>query len=203
MYGWMGRLVLVLAVVGGIAWYGVGHARAKEAEQKLAAIASEIAQRPVAVHCQSFGGELIDVSPESGRVKFDELGRPGDKADLKRKVCKALERFPKDRLSSGFACMTQRTPCSKRVHEDVWAMHVLAHEAWHLAGEETEYVAECKAVQTTALVALRLGADAAQAKAIGEYAWSAVYPQTPPAYQSPHCFNGSRLDLRPGDYRWP
>jgi len=47
----MGK-ILVLGVVAAVVWV-TGHQHTKHTERRLAAIASEIAERPVAVHCQT------------------------------------------------------------------------------------------------------------------------------------------------------
>jgi hypothetical protein len=199
----LGRLLLLVAAAAGIGWYAAGHAHAQRQEQRLGAIASVLAGRKVGVHCQSLGRELIDVTAEDGEVEFDGLGHPADHTDLKRRICKALARFPRDLVTPAFGCVDAGTPCTKRVRDDVWAAHVLAHESSHLAGQATEEVAECTAVQTTAFVARELGADAKRAQAIASYAWTYLYKTTPDSYQSADCRNGGKLDLRRGDPVWP
>jgi hypothetical protein len=199
----MGRLFLVVAAAAGIAWYASGHADAKRHQQRLAVIASDIAGRRVSIHCQSLAGELIDVSSEDGKVKFNGEGRPGNHADLKRKVCKALVRFPRDLRLPAFRCVDTGAPCTKRIRDDIWAAHVLAHESWHLAGQQAEDVAECNALQTTAFVAAKLGASAKRAQAIAAYTWRTLYPRTPESYRSDDCRNGGKLDLHPYSAAWP
>jgi hypothetical protein len=199
----MGRLFLLVVAAAGIAWYASGHADATRQQHRLGAIASEIAGRHVSVHCQSLGGELIDVSSEDGKVKFDGEGHPAGHADLKRKICKALDRFPRDLSLPAFRCVDTGAPCTKRIRDDVWAAHVLAHESWHLAGQAAEDVAECNGLQTTAFVAARLGASPARAEAIAAYVWTTLYPRTPESYRSDDCHNGGKLDLHPYVATWP
>ena len=190
--------VVVLAVV----WYAIGHEHAKKSERGLSAIASAVAGRPVRVHCQSFGGELVDVSADAGSVAFDDA-RPADVAKLKRKVCKSLERMRKDLSKPEFGCVAANVRCPDRVHKEIWAATVLAHESMHLAGEIREDVAECEGIQQTALVARRLGAGRKRAHAIAEYAWTYVYPEAQESYRTLDCFNGGPFDLRPADPIWP
>lgn len=196
----MGKL-LVLVVVAAVVW-GIGHERTKHTERRLAAIASEIAQRPVGVHCQGFLAELVDVSSEPGRVEFDR-SRPADHTDLQRKVCRALDRLRTDAAKPALACLGSGDRCPTRVHQEVWAATVLAHESIHLAGQIREDVAECQGIQRTALVAQRLGAAKDVATAVGRYAWKQVYPQAREDYRSLDCFNGGPYDLRPADPLWP
>jgi hypothetical protein len=197
------KLLLLVAAAAGIGWFAAGHEHAKRDELRLGAIASQIAGRPVGVHCQSFGGELIDVSSEDGRVRFDELGKPDDHTDLKRRVCKSLARFSRDLTLPEFRCVETGAACEKRVSDDVWAAHILAHESIHLAGEESEIAAECSGMQYTDFVAEQLGADPKRADAIAAYAYDYLYKKTPDSYQSADCRNGGRLDIRRGDPVWP
>jgi hypothetical protein len=199
----MGRLLLLAVVAAGVVWYASGHAEAKRQQQRLGAIASEIAGRRVSIHCQSLGGELIDVSSEDGKVRFDGQGHPADHADLKRKICRALDRFPRDVRQPAFRCVDTGAACTKRIRDDMWAAHVLAHESAHLAGQAAEDVAECNGLQTTAFVAAKLGASPARAQAIAEYVWTNLYPRTPDSYRSDDCRNGGKLDLHPYVATWP
>ncbi len=82
-------------------------------------------------------------------------------------------------------------------------MHTLAHESWHLAGEQSESVAECHALQTTAFVAERLGASPDEAEASARAVLYQLYPQMPSEYQSNDCRDGGPLDLRPQSSLWP
>ncbi len=199
----MGRLFLVVLVAAGIAWYFVAHARASNSEHELAAVASTIAGRPVGIHCQSFGGELVDVTSEPGKVEFDQYGKPGDKASFKRKVCKALQRLPSDVRKPEFDCVDRDVSCPGRVHDDAWAVLVFAHESIHLAGELNESFAQCKGLQNVEFVSRRLGVGSKRSKAIAKYAWKYVYPEADEEYRTDACFNGGPLDVRPGNPRWP
>ena len=163
---------------------GFFHVRNARFERKLAPIASEIARRPVKVHCQSFLGELLDATNNSGHVYFGS-----DKTDLKRYVCKDLRTFAKEHDVTS--------------HDQVFALHTLAHEAWHLAGVTSEALAECYSMQTAALVAERLGADPTAAQAAGRYAYEQIWPNMPDEYRTSGCNDGGRYDLRPGTPVWP
>ena len=198
----MVKVLLVIVIVGAAVWAGTSHERDKKTEHRLGVIASEIAARPVGVNCQSFAAELIDVTSDVGRVEFDR-GRPSDVTKLKRRVCGALERLRHDAASPDLACVDSGTRCPQRVHAEIWAATVLAHESMHLAGEIREDIAECKAVQVTPLVAQRLGASEELARAIGGYSWRYVYPEAREDYRSLDCFSGGPYDLRPADPRWP
>ena len=160
------------------------------ADQKLTHVASVLAGRPVHVECQRLGGALIDMGSELGYVAYDQNGRPGDTTVIKHDACDALY----DWLGSDKNNPTELQMIS---------VHVLAHEAQHLAGVTSEAIAECRSVQTTEQTALLLGATPVQARALAVWYATDVYPRMPDDYRSDECHDGGRLDLHPNDPRWP
>jgi len=193
-------LVLVAALAGLFLFQK--HSKAAE-ESRLAVIASEIARRPVTIHCQGAVGEALDVSAEAGSVEFDAAGRPADVADVKRKVCQRLQDFPKARTSAKFGCLDTPSRCDASVVNDAIALDVLAHESWHLEGNQNEAVTECYAEQTVGFVATRLGSDDVQARGLARLVHLLVYPRMPDGYRSAECRDGGLLDLRRGSSAWP
>ena len=83
------------------------------------------------------------------------------------------------------------------------AVNVLSHEAWHLAGERNESVAQCYALQSNEDTAIRLGATAAEARAIADFVVRRVQPVLPPEYKTTECRDGGPLDLDPARTGWP
>jgi hypothetical protein len=191
----------IVVLIGGVAF--VMHERKSALERHLGAVATALGGRHVHVHCQSFAANLVDVSAEAGSVRFDASGIPSDTTDLKRPICQALQRFPQDVRSPGYACVLADADCSQRFWEDALAVHTLAHEVWHLHGIGSEAVTECNAVQTTARAAELLGADPEAAQATAVYALTRFYPNMPDEYRLPGCANGTPNDLRPADPVWP
>src|SRR5437868_3910804 len=187
--------ILVVAVLG-VAF--VFHERRGVLQRELAAVATQLAGRPVHVRCPGLASDVVDVSPEAGSVPaFDANGRPGDYMNLKRPMCDALNRFPHDLKGSGFACVFALSDdCSDRIWDDVQAVHVIAHESWHLRGVGNEAITECRSVQTTAFAATLFGADQRTAQAIATFYWQKTYPHMPDDYRTPLCANGGPLDLR-------
>jgi hypothetical protein len=184
----MVKYVLLVAVAAiGITWFHARHAAAAAEHHLWGNIASELAQRPVRVHCQGFVGAAVDVTPEAGWVPFDASGKPADYTNLKRNVCTALARYSDDSKSAAFACVMQNVPCSSRIFADVQAVHVLAHESAHLSGEISEARAECQGLHTTAYVAMRLGSDRVQAGAVAQYYYRHMYPNLPDEYRAANC----------------
>jgi hypothetical protein len=180
-------VVLALVAAVGIAWVHARHEHVAAQQTMLGLVASSLAGRTVHVHCQGAIGAALGVSGEEGTVQFDANGVPADHTDLKHDVCAALGRFKSDVRSSAYACVLQNVPCARRIFDDVQAVHTLAHESAHLAGQQSEALAECRALQTTAYTASRLGADMDQAGATARYAYLHLYPNLPAEYQAAGC----------------
>jgi hypothetical protein len=195
------KLAILVLVVCGVGF--VLHERKSALESHLSQIATELGSRHVHVHCQSFASNLVDVSAEAGTVMFDQSGIPSDTTDLKRPICAALDRFPHDVTSAGYACVYTNADCPQKIWEDVLAVHTLAHETWHLHGIGSEGQTECYALQTTARAAELFGASPAAAQATANYAYVRFYPNMPDEYRQAPCGNGGPLDLRPTDPTWP
>jgi hypothetical protein len=85
----------------------------------------------------------------------------------------------------------------------VIAVHVLTHEAMHLAGRLIESDADCAAMQRDAWTAQQLGATTEQGQRLAETYWREVYPRMPDAYTSVECAPGELLDESPDDGLWP
>ena len=156
---------------------------------RLSRIASELARRPVEVHCQPAYGKLVDAEGESGSVGFDARGRPDDFTELKDGVCATLHAYRRGAPTMPF--------------EVVWSMNALAHESYHLAGIRNEAQTECYALQAVPFVARRLGASEEQAAALGAFAATRVLAAMPNDYGSPECRDGGAYDLRPASSEWP
>lgn len=114
------------------------------------------------------------------------------------------------------AGVTWRAPdASYRLY--VIAIHVLAHESFHLADftagkpvvttrEAGESRAECFGMQHLARVAVELGAAPEDARSIALYYAENMYAgwqATDPAYWSADCRAGGPLDLNPATSDWP
>jgi hypothetical protein len=195
------KLAAVVLLVLGVGF--VMHERKSALERHLGDVATQLGRRHVHVHCQSFAGELVDVGPEAGSVRFDANGIPSDTTDLKRPVCNALKRYPHDVRSPAYGCVLANTSCPSKIWTDVLAVHTLAHEVWHLHGIGSESRTECYALQTTAQAAVLFGADPVAAQATAVYVLAHVYPFEPDEYRENDCVNGGPLDLRPADSVWP
>ena len=163
--------------------------RAARLEHRLSAVASVLVGSPVTVDCQSRGQEMTDLGHELGWVPYDLAGRPEPRTLIKRRPCSALRNYlGSDKVSPS--------------REQVVAVHVLGHEARHMAGQTVESEAECAAVQRDARTARLLGATPEQARALARTYWLEVYPGMPEAYRTAECAPGMRLDENLPDAPW-
>jgi len=194
------RLILVVVLLAGAAaaFVLVRHQDRIHEQNRLAAVASELAGRDVSVRCPGFLGSLVDVHGEAGRVQFDAEGRPADTTALSPETCKALKHL--DRVD--FACL-DRGDCAYSEFKAGWAAHTLAHEAFHLRGYRDEAVTECYGFQNTAFVAERLGVASDRAGKLQTWLFLEGYANEPQEYQSMQCADGGALDLHPDSHSWP
>jgi hypothetical protein len=197
------RAVLLAALACAAGLVGWRHYETVRLEHRLGAIASAIAGRHVRVHCQGAVGAALDVSSEAGTVMFDANGKPADVTDLTHDTCDRLAGYPQTHTGVGFDCLRSGTACPLGTLKTLWALHTLAHESWHLAGEQSEAVAECHALQTTAFVAEQLGTGPAEAEASARAVLYQLYPDMPSDYRTDDCRDGGPLDLRPQSSLWP
>ena len=176
-------LVSVLVLVGLAGGLLVPVVRHHRLEQRLTAVASELAGTPVQVHCQTAGQEFVDLGEELGWVAYGPDGVPEHETLIKRGPCGDL---------SSYLGSDKSDPS----RDQVIAVHVLSHEVRHMAGSTVEAEAECGAVQRDARAAELLGADPAQALRLARTYWVVVYPSMSEDYQSPECRPGGALDER-------
>lgn len=195
----MRAIAVFLVVVGGLAALGFARHEQRIREQdRLAAIASDLAGRSVTVRCPSFLAGLVDTRAEAGRVQFDERGLPASQMDLSPQTCKALRRLD----AVDFTCL-DRSDCGFKEFNAGWAAHTLAHESFHVRGFQDEGVTECYALQNTAFVAERLGVPTREAMGLQAWLFKRGYPNEPTEYQSAQCHDGGPLDLRPQQTLFP
>ncbi len=196
------RIFVVVAAVAALGFY-VGPYRDRQGdEERLAKIAGVIAGRDVSVGCPGTLATLTEVTAHDGSVAFTPDGRPTDEAQLSSRTCSRLRAFL-NREVSGLDCLASGATCPKAVEDAAVAVNVLSHEAWHLAGERDESVAQCYALQSNESTAIRLGATPAEARAIAEFVVRRVQPVLPPEYKTTACRDGGPLDLNPALTRWP
>ncbi len=152
-------------------------------ERALERAASALVGFPVRVKCQSFGGAFVDTGAELGWVPFGSDGVPERETLIKYEPCDALRDY-------------LRSDGSAPTYDQLVAVHVLTHEAMHMAGLAEESEAECAAVQRDAQMAELLGASPGDAALLAETYWQTVYPRMPDGYRTGDCRDGGKLDER-------
>jgi hypothetical protein len=195
------RILVAVAAVAALGFY-VGPYRDKQQdEERLAKIAGVIAGRDVTVSCPGTLASLTEVSAHDGSVIFTSDGRPTDEAKLSSRTCSRLRALLNGQI--GLDCPVSGGACSRALEDAAVAVNVLSHEAWHLAGERDESVAQCYALQTNENTAIRLGATQAEARAIAEFVVRHVQPALPSEYKTSDCRDGGPLDRDPARTGWP
>jgi hypothetical protein len=182
-------------------------------ESRLRPVASAIAGRSVEVDCQSFWGNLLDAQARHGEVWFGPDGVPEPRIFLTHPTCEQLEDFAGKSHHSELDCLAEidwnvATPlpleseCYGRSSETVYALLVLAHEAYHTAGVREEAVANCFAIQAMAWAASALGAPQEEAERVA-LAMAALEPHQRGPYATGDCRRGSEIDLHPETIAFP
>ena len=191
---------------------GWQHVRDERLQGRLEPVASAVAGRAVEVDCQGFFANLLDAQARHGEVRFDAGGVPEPRMYLTRPTCSRLRDVAGGRRGD-LACLAEldwsREPallpggaCYERASPVIYAVLVLAHEAYHTAGVTNEATTNCYAVQAMAFVAARLGVPEEEALLIAR-AMAALAPLQRGDYATPECRAGARLDLHPETPAFP
>lgn len=158
-------------------------------EDRLSRAATALVGHRVEVHCQTAGEQFVHAGADLGYVAFGPDGRPEPRTVLAREPCAALQAY-----LDGSRVNPSR--------DQVVAVHVLSHEARHLAGTVDEARAECEAVQRDAHTARLLGARDADAHRLARLYWAVEHPGLPEAYRSGECAEGAAWDEHLPDAPW-
>ena len=179
---------VALLVVVGLAMLVPG-VRHHQLEDHLAVVAGNLAGYPVVVNCQTSSQEWVDAGSELGYVRYGRDGVPERRTLIKHSPCKDLARYLRaggDHPDDG----------------EVLAVHVLTHEAMHMAGITDEARAECLAMQRDAKTARLLGASPQEAADLARRYWRTFYPRMRDEYVTPECRPGGQLDQASPDAPW-
>jgi len=182
------RAIVVALLVGVPGWGLLTHLDRRGNERRLAAIASEIAGRPVEVHCPgAIARRLLTYDIVEGSVRFDAQGRPADDTDLRARTCAELDALAEGRRDAVLACVAVHGACGVAADQLAWAVDTVTHEAFHLAGIMDEADTECHAIKAMAGTAVRLGASPAEGSALAAHHFTVNYPTEPERYRTPLC----------------
>jgi hypothetical protein len=174
------RATLLVAFVALSGWLVAVHLDRVGNEHRLGAIASQIAGRPVTVHCPGiverhlFAPDTVD-----GTVQFDADGRPSDTTDLRATACTELDALAEGRRSDVLRSLSAGDPAALRL---AYAVDTLTHESYHLSGISIEALTECRSLARMAWTAQQLGASRTQAEQLAALERDVGYPRMPDAY---------------------
>ena len=198
------KLTAAAVLTVAIGWWSLDWRDRRANEQRLGAIASEIAGRHVEVHCPGPISRLIGWDIVEGSVRFDADGKPHDETKIRKTSCAELDALAEGRRSKELECAGRTNlACGPHGRETVMAVDVLAHESWHLRGVMDEAETECRSLQTMAWTAQQLGATPEQGRAMARAQYEGMYQGMPEPYRSGACADGGALDLRPDDTTFP
>lgn len=187
--GGASRTSLVLFLVPALAfgWAFAHEARHQWTQARATALTRELTGNPDATSvCQRYAPDLLDLSRNAGHVMSDTP----NVAHLRRTTCYDF-----------FSWLTSDMVDPTR--EQIVAVHVVVHEAMHVAGEFSEGTAECWAIQRDAEAAEFLGASSEDARALAVSYYTDIYPTMSVDYRSDGCYPDDELDLSPGDGQFP
>jgi hypothetical protein len=183
-------------------------------EGELAPVAAAIAGHPIKVDCQSYWGSLLDAQAREGEVRFDANDIPEQRIFLSHSTCMRLRDFSGHEHHASLDCLrdvdwSTPTPlhpgdggCYDRTSHTIYAVLVLAHEAYHTMGVTSESAANCYAIQSMAWAARRLGASEDEAELLA-LAMAALEPIQSGDYGTTECRSGGALDLHPDTSDFP
>ena len=198
------KVLLIAAFAGSAIWWLADRLDRTGNEQRLGAIASELAGREVRVRCPGPFWRVLGYDSVEGKVRFGADGRPADETRLSETSCAELDALAEGRRAKELACIGRTAiPCGPRGTEVTIAVDVLAHESFHLRGIIDEAETECRSLQAMAWTAQRLGATPEQGRAMATAQYTGAYQRMPDAYRSGACADGGALDRRPDDPRFP
>ena len=185
----LAALVFVLVfVLPDRSWGDLDESDRARTEARLSAEAARIAGHTARVHCDA-EREAVGIVQHADGVA--EVG--GTNAFLTPEICFRLYRL---------AFKDDEGPFSQTAR----AIAVLAHEAWHLRGEDDEGVTNCYAFQSGVELGRRLGLSEGTAARMmrQQLTENATFARSASDYLVPgECRDGGRLDLDPGSGRFP
>lgn len=168
-------------------WDSLDGSTRLEAVERFSDQASLVADKPVSIYCDESRDFVGAVQHTDGVA---EVG--GERAYLTPEICLDLYRLAfEDELKGS---QTAR------------ALAVLAHESWHLRGVRDEGTTECYALQSGVEIGRRLGLSEERARQLmrQQLAENALRGGGSFEYRvPPECRDDGRLDLDPGNARFP
>ena len=105
---WWVKATIAAVVGSALVWWIVDRRDRVGNEQRLSAIASEIAGRDVRVSCPGPIGRLFGWDIVEGSVRFDADGKPADETKIRKQSCAELDALAEGRRSARSRCGPRR-----------------------------------------------------------------------------------------------
>jgi hypothetical protein len=179
------RAFVTLVAVGVPLWWGVQWHQRHVTETRLAVVASEIAGRPVHVHCPGVLKSRLSYEMLEGKVQFTPDGRPTDSTELMAGPCAELGALVRGKRGDVVACVQAGTADCPGEARLAQAIDVITHESFHLSGIADEADTECRSLQTLAWSANQLGVPSPAAERLAVYQAVNQLPLMPDRYREP------------------
>lgn len=151
-------------------------------EQRLARVAENLLQRPnIEVDCNSYLEGMFHLGPAGYVYQGSNV------INLEIRTCRDLRGYLENPQSASY--------------RELWALHILTHEAMHIAGEFNEQLADCQAFQRNHVTAALLGVP----EHIAERNAVELHQKRPThnkKYYSRECRPGGKMDERLAGAVW-
>jgi hypothetical protein len=182
------KLSVSLLLLTATAWWVLDRTDRVGNEQRLSAVASQIAGRTVKVYCPGPVARVFGGSTAEGWVEFDADGKPADETKLQKTSCSELDALAEGRRAKELECTARAgILCGRRGAELALAVDVLTHESFHMSGIRGEAATECASLSRMAVTAHQLGATAEQGAALARGQFTETYPRMGEVYRDPAC----------------
>jgi hypothetical protein len=182
------KLSVSLLLLTATAWWVLDRTDRVGNEQRLSAVASQIAGRTVKVYCPGPVARVFGGSTAEGWVEFDADGKPADETKLQKTSCSELDALAEGRRAKELECTARAgILCGRRGTELALAVDVLTHESFHMSGIRGEAATECASLSRMAVTAQQLGATAEQGAALARGQFTETYPLMGEVYRDPGC----------------
>lgn len=172
---WVAGLIITISLGAILGWQGYKEWQWQKYETIYSqAVAQVFNLDGLGVHCQRFSEDFFYARGAIGYVEQGGDGRPQGTALITRQRCNDLREWIESNKNNP-------------TENQIIALHVLTHEAEHLAGVWNEKEAECKAMNMDHKMAMALGATEEQGRTLAQTYYDTVFPRMPMDYRDTGC----------------
>lgn len=172
---WGAGLIITLVLGILVGWQAWAEWQWQKYETKYSQAVNQVYNLPLSgIHCQRFSEDFFYARGFFGYVEQGADGSPQGTALITRQRCNDL----RDWIESN-----KNTPTENQIV----ALHVLTHEAEHLAGIWSEKAAECNAMNKDYKIAMAFGATEEQGRSLAQSYYENIFPRMPSEYRDTGC----------------